>query len=209
MCRVTKRSLTSPVNMEITQWWNTTCYSAGNPVTPLLHKQDATRATRQWLIVNWMKKFPDSEDDTWSQILINTFMAHRYVKEAAHWDVAPFARWCRRSVLLSSFCDGHSGLSLGRYTALVEASSSEGRALQHPIGLVKTDEEFRLLLLRQKTRLCRFDVLQKTARHSRGVQVQVGKGNLIFSPAVSQKQPLLTSRLNSSSVKPMYLVAML
>lgn len=76
---------------------------------------------------------------------------------------------------LCSVCNGHSGLSLGYYTALVEASSLEGSALQHPIGLVKTEEEFRLLLLRQKTRLCRFDVLQKTVRDSRGVQVQFGK----------------------------------
>lgn len=44
--------------------------------------------------------------------------------------------------------------------ALVEAASLEGGALHRPVGLVKTDDELRLLLLGQKTRLCRVDVLQ-------------------------------------------------
>lgn len=68
---------------------------------------------------------------------------------------------CLRDAGVLSCCDGHGGLSLGCYTAPVEASSSEGRAPHHPIGLVEAEEEFRLLLLGQKTRLCRFDVLQK------------------------------------------------
>lgn len=76
---------------------------------------------------------------------------------------------------MTRFSDFHSGLSPGRYAALAEAPSSEGSAVQHPIGLVKTEEELRLLLLGQKAGLCRFDVLQKPARDSRGVQVQLGK----------------------------------
>lgn len=58
--------------------------------------------------------------------------------------------------------DGHSGSSLGCYAALVGPSALEGGAPQHPIGLIKADEELLFLLLWQKTRFCRVDVLQET-----------------------------------------------
>lgn len=75
---------------------------------------------------------------------------------------------------------------------------SEGGALQHPIGLVEAEQELRLLLLGQKTRLCRFDVLQKSSeRLERRLGAAWGNGIL------------LTSRLNSSRVKPMCAAAML
>lgn len=72
-------------------------------------------------------------------------------------------------------CDGHSGSSLGCYAALVGPSALEGSAPQHPIGLIKADEELLLLLLWQKTRFCRIDVLQETKK-----DVQVPFGN-VFS----------------------------
>lgn len=61
-------------------------------------------------------------------------------------------------------CGGHSGLPRGNYAALVEGTALKASAVQHPIGLVKFAEEVFLLLLRQETRLCSFDVLQETPK---------------------------------------------
>lgn len=77
-----------------------------------------------------------------------------------------FAPWLQGADVL--WCwgnpDGHSGFSLGCYAAPVDPSALEGSAPQHPIGLIKADEELLLLLLWQKTGFCGIDVLQDTKK---------------------------------------------